>query len=132
MDAKTGISIDDLGPSRPIIEYDPLNKKLNITIPTKNQDGSNITEEEIKIKVRLLPGKNCEDLTDYNKDIMPVAANDITKGKPGEKIPDITFNQPAGCYAFTAEDEKGNIKTEELKKMEKQEQEKYIITIPVQ
>jgi hypothetical protein len=105
-----GISIDDLGPEKPIVgDYDKTSKKIAITIPTKNTDSTEITEQEISVYIRKIPISIPAELDCTNPDYIDVKEELLLKGKPGEQK-QISIELERGCYIFTAKDSKGNEK----------------------
>jgi len=118
VDAKPGKSLDDLGPIKPTeISYNEAEKKLMLTIPFLNQDESQITEEEINIFIIKMPfPEPLPDVTECKeiKEIVEekIAEESLIKGAPGEEK-EISIELKKGCYAFTAKDDKGNVKLDE-------------------
>ncbi|MBW2992413.1 transglycosylase SLT domain-containing protein [Candidatus Woesearchaeota archaeon] len=104
-EAKEGISLDDLRPERPEVTS-RINAEgkleFEIILPDKNEDGTNITEQEIlTVYAMLMPG---EDICDDR--ILQVQKDEVGQGKKEEKMTyAITYEK--GCYGFIVKDEKG-------------------------
>lgn len=105
-----GVSVDDLGPAKPAVgNYDKENKKIEIQMPVKNIDGTDISESEISVYIRKIPIDAPNELDCTNPEYVEAEKVLLLKGRPGEhKTADIDLER--GCYLFTAEDEKGNVK----------------------
>jgi 3D (Asp-Asp-Asp) domain-containing protein len=105
-----GVSLDDLGPAKPSVgAYNKEMKEITIQLPVKNIDDTDIQEQELYIYIRKIPISAPNELDCTNPEYATAEKSLLLKGRPGERKTE-SIELERGCYLFTAEDEKGNVK----------------------